>query len=187
MEKRKVEFELLESMLGTVPKNKQLYQDWIASKAENGVEDEVATVVDGEKGLTGFHQDDVGIYVMDYFIKGFFKSTANAYKEILKVKNMASKMTNFMFIFPRMICIGDKPDGILERPLRAQTAQGPRVTLASSEYVDAGTRFSFFIGLIPHKEITWDRIEAIMDFGAEGIGLGQWRNASHGRFKWSWS
>lgn len=185
MEKRTVEFTLTSPMLGTVPKNKELYTDWIAAQSPD-LGEELETVVDGEKGMTGFHQDENGIYVMDYFIKGYFKSTGNAYKEILKIKNLQSKITNFLFIYPRRILLKNKPDGVIERPLRAMTAQGPRVSLAKSEFVGEGTRFQFVIGLLPHGEISWKKVEAVMDFGSECIGLGQWRNAGNGQFTWKW-
>ena len=189
-EKKEVEFTLVEDMLGTIPRNKELYREWIATKNPDPIDvtaEELETVIDGEKGLTGFHTiPEDGIYIMDYFVKGYFKSTGNTYKEILGIKNLSSKLTNFIFIYPRLIRISAHSDGTIERPLRAMTPQGPRVALAQSEFVRAGTSFRCKIGLYPHKEITWKKIEAIMDFGEEGIGFGQWRNAGYGRFTWKW-
>jgi hypothetical protein len=77
----------------------------------------------------------------------------------------------------------EKPDGRLERPLRANTPQGPRVSLVSSDYVDAGVEFEITITLLPHKELKWKIVEQLLDYG-KLKGLGQWRNGGWGRFEW---
>ena len=69
--------------------------------------------------------------------------------------------------------------GRLERPLRASTAQGERVCLASSETVPEGTTQEFDIvvmrdALLPYV-IEW------LKYG-EMRGMGQWRNSGCGRF-----
>ena len=116
-------------------------------------------------------------------IKGFLKNSGNVQKEIMKVKALRSKLDDVCFVFPRRISLGQAtPDGMIERPLRAMTMQGPRVTLARSDYVSAGKVLDFEIGLMPHKEITWALIDSLLEYG-QVMGLGQFRNGGYGRFE----
>ena len=81
---------------------------------------------------------------------------------------------------PRMIPIhvnGDITE--CQRPLRAQTAQGERVSLANSEQIPAGSTCEFEIVLLDdsHEKVVLEWL----DYGALR-GIGQWRNSSKGRF-----
>lgn len=182
-----VEIELLTEMLGTVPKNKDVYRDYIESKrpVESGkIEDETETVGQlEEKGWTGFHSDEKGLFVYDYFIKGFFKNAANVLKESFKITAFRSKLNDYLFISPRRVYLGLKePAGVIERPLRGQTAQGPRIALARSDFVPAGTKISFRLEVIENKKFKTDHVKELMDYGRY-LGLGQFRNGSYGRFE----
>ena len=182
MEELKYRITLIEKMLGTVPKNKEVFSRYIAS--ERTGPEEIANVPEGEEsGYTGFFTKPDGIHLYDYHIKGFLKEAGNVLKESLKLKNLKSKLDNFVFVFPREIFLKGKPDGVLERPLRVMTMHGFRVSLAKSDYVDAGLSFEITIKLLPHKEISREVIETLLDYGALK-GLGQWRNGSWGRFAW---
>ena len=84
-----------------------------------------------------------------------------------------------MFILERDIPLFDADgnrikniDGHLERPLRAETMQGPRVSLAKSEYLNEGWNFTATI-----------RVKQMLDYGALK-GLLQWRNAGYGSFEY---
>ena len=74
-------------------------------------------------------------------------------------------------------------EGIVEcqRPLRASTPQGERVSLAMSEEILAGATLTFDI-------ILWsdDHEAAVREWLDYGIfsGIGQWRNSGKGRFVW---
>lgn len=70
----------------------------------------------------------------------------------------------------------------LTRPLRADTAQGPRVALATSEMVPAGTEFYLTIRLLnpEHKEALLE----CLDF-KEGVGMCQWRGGGKGTLIWT--
>lgn len=70
--------------------------------------------------------------------------------------------------------------GVLERPLRAATAQGERVTLARSDTVPAGSTLVFTINVLGGS-ISEELLREWLDYG-ENRGLGQWRNAGYGRF-----
>jgi hypothetical protein len=165
-----------------------VYSDYIETKKPEGLRDEleVETVIENleHKGWTGFHQDDTGLFVYDYFIKGFLKNAGNILKDGLEVKALKSKLSDFLFVFPRKIYLGgkDRADGIIERPLRAQTAQGPRVTLARSDKLDEGTEISFEIRFLPHPAINDKLIKELLEYG-QYQGLGQFRNGGYGRFE----
>jgi hypothetical protein len=192
-----VTFELIEPMLGTVPKDPDVYTRYIAQKKDrNGnllipdekmIAEEVSTVPDPadeleKSGWTGFHQDQNGLFLYNYVVLGFLKEAGNVLKEQLKIKNLKSKIDQFVFVEPRRIYLGkDKPDGYIERPLRAMTMQGPRVTVVRSDYVDAGTRFTAQILVLDNKEINGEVLREILSYG-RFRGLGQFRNGSYGRF-----
>lgn len=183
MEKREISIELITDLLGTVPKSKEIYTDFIATKNPGGIDpSEFQTVEEIEaKGWTGFHSDENGIFVYDYFIKGFLKNAGNVLKDIVKIKALRSKITDYVFVFPRKIYVKKDVDGVLERPLRAQTMQGPRVSLAKSDFIKAGNHITFTIVLLSHKEITWEIIDELLKYG-ELQGLGQNRGGGYGRF-----
>lgn len=214
MDKWRVTLELTEKMLGTVPKNKDVYTNFIQNKALDRVEppmvpaaitaQEVETVVQETEGAgwTGFHQNERGLLVYDYFIKGFIKNAANILKSdmgkfCLKKSeggfaNFKSHINNYVFVRPREIYITDQrklqlltePDGVLERPLRAMTAQGPRVALVKSDYVEAGRTMGFEIWLAdghPFQHVD-EMLGRLLAYG-ELQGLGQWRNGSFGTFR----
>jgi hypothetical protein len=183
----KIKITLTEDMLGTVPKDKAIYTTYIGGLKPPGtpsLENELEDVVEAEeKGWTGFHRDGNGLFVLDYYIKGFLKHSANVQKETLGIKALRSKITDFVFVFPRKVYLGKKePDGVFERPRQGMTPQGPKTSLARSDYVAAGTKFAFELRFFPpHKEITRKVIESILEYGAY-MGFGQFRNGSFGRF-----
>ena len=92
-----------------------------------------------------------------------------------------------IFAYPRQINFlrdGEKmkdTDGVLERPLRAETPKGPRVALAKSDKVDAGTELQFELGVIDEKLVPKAMLVALLKYGAHK-GLGQFRNGGYGRF-----
>lgn len=185
--KIEVKLRLTEPMLGTVPKNPTVYATYIESKKPESItEDEAASVEKiEEKGWTGFHHDETTgeIFIYDYMIRGFLKNAALVLKDVHKVKAPKSKIDNLVFVLPRRIMLGKThPDGVVERPLRAMTMQGPRVTLARSDYLNAGLEISFTITLLSSPDVTPKFIEKLFEYGAL-CGLGQFRNGSYGRFE----
>lgn len=182
----KLKITLTEPMLGTIPKDKELYTRFIASNLEaSKKEEETSTIQElEEKGFTGFHTDEKGLFIYDYLFKGFLKEAANVLKDELKIKNARSKLDNYVFVFPRRIHLNKKePDGVLERSLRVMTMQGPRTCLARSEMVNEGLSFNIEIKLLPNKDVKLEHISQLLDYG-ELKGLGQFRNGSYGRFKY---
>lgn len=198
LEKRQYRIRLLTDMLGTVPKSPEIYKDYIETKKPVTVEeDEYLTVEKIEdKGWTGFHSDDRGLFIYDYMIRGMLKNAGEVLQQGIevekekkgvvskeKLRGIRGKIDKYVFISPRRIYLGKRePDGYVERPLRAMTMQGPRVSLARSDYVKEGLEIEFEIELIKNKEITWDIIEMLLSYG-KYCGLGQFRNGSYGRFE----
>lgn len=201
-----VELTLTEPLLGTMPLKKEIFSNFIESKkaervlppGETAASVELETLpVDEELGVTSFHKNEKGVILYDYVIKGFMKNAANTMKDSLGVLALKSKINDFVFVFPRMInilaedgSVVAKPDGTLERPLRAMTAQGPRVALAKSDLVNAGRKLTFELALIPGHPFTTKKkgsdpetiLKTCLEYG-RFMGLGQWRNGSYGRFE----
>ena len=205
MKKIKVKLTLMEGMLGTSPANEDVYREFIGSKAEDAatVEDEVAALgVDAvvEKGRTIFPRMEDGTpFLYDYQIKGFFKDACQMLSRLTgkdpetgkkkKAVNESGKITAYkkvidglIFPQPRKIpIVFDGEIGDCQRPLRAQTAQGERVSLASSDEIPAGATLTFNILCLDENHIP--AVKEWLDYGALR-GLGQWRNSGKGRFTW---
>jgi hypothetical protein len=76
-----------------------------------------------------------------------------------------------------------KADEIFSRPLRAQTMQGPRVTIASSEQVNTPCQVKFIVEVLPggtEEGINGDVLKKWFSY-SEYQGFGQFRNGSYGR------
>ena len=181
-------------LLGTVPKDKEVYAQHILNKAREidpeVAENELETVQEvEEKGWTGFHKDEQGLFIYSYMIKGFLKSaceTCMATGEIKKITAYKKWFDHLVFIEPERLYLGVKePDSVEERPLRAMTAKGPRVTLARSDSIRAGRMIKCKIDLLKNtKGITMDVIKKCLAYGFY-VGLGQWRGSGgFGQFTW---
>lgn len=200
-----------DKLLGTVAYNKEVYSTFVQAKArEVGVPEEqlAEEVLDvkniEEKGWTGFFQDETGIYISSHMVKGFLKNASLVIKDQTKVKNAKSKVNNFVFLKEKKLYlmrekisgeteighkrydILSKSDGVLERPLQAMTLQGPRVSLAKSDYVDEGTCVVCTLRLLQNPEISEKLIREFLDYG-QFLGLGQWRNSGKGQFEYELS
>ena len=198
-----IHVKFIEGVLGTASNDKEIYSNFIASKAPDAstVEDEVAAVgvtdvVD--KGTTVFPKLPDGTpFTYDYQWKGFFKDTCGMLSKLTakdpetgkkgKAVNESSKIAAYkkvidglIFVQPRKIpIIFDGKIGIYQRPLRAQTAQGERIALASSEEISAGAEVDFKVICMSEEHV-----KAVIEWLEYGYwrGFGQWRNSSKGRF-----
>lgn len=205
MKKLKVRITFADELLGTMSNNKEVYREFIASKSPdaNTIEDEVAAVGEDsvfEKGMTVFPRLEDGTpFLYDYQWKGYFKDTCGILNRLTKkdpetgkkirggAVNESGKLTAFkkiidglIFVQPRKIPLNmSGPMGICQRPLRAATAQGERISLAASETVPEGTTCEFDIICVDESldaaVIEW------LDYGVLR-GTGQWRNSGKGRF-----
>lgn len=176
-------------VLGSQP-TKNVASEFLAKKAgmEEIPSDELETLPEVlERGTTVFHRSSKGKFLFyDYQFKGFLKEVGRLFNGLGEVKALRSKIDNYVFVEPRQIPL-HVPDGAeleyLERPLRAETAQGPRVTLARSEMLPVGTWFEIYLDVYTQVPITESMLREMLDYG-QRKGIGQWRNGSYGRFRY---
>lgn len=197
----KVKITFLEPVLGTWPSNQNVARDFIASKSPDAatIEDEVAALgadAVADKGMTVFPRNENGEPVLyDYQIKGFFKDSCGMLARVggktetgkKRAVNESGKLSAYKkvidgLIFPQPRMFPIKVNGKIgdcQRPLRAQTAQGERVSLANSEEIPAGSTCEFEILLM--DESLENAVLEWLDYGVLR-GIGQWRNSGKGRF-----
>lgn len=204
MKKLHVRLTFTEPVLGTWPSNQNIAREFIASKSPDAasIEDEVAALgadAVADKGMTVFPRDAEGRPVLyDYQVKGFFKDSCGmlariggktetgkkrAVNESGKISAYKKVIDGLVFVSPRMIPI--EVNGAVwdcQRPLRAQTAQGERVSLANSEEIPAGSRCEFDVLCMDDSHEA--AVREWMDYGALR-GIGQWRNSGKGRFTYT--
>lgn len=187
--KVKVTFD--EEVLGTASANPDIHREYIASNGPSAmtIQEEVeaiGTEETFEKSMTVFPRNKEGKPIIwDYQWKGFLKDAFGSLKKIPgtecgKIKAYKKEIDGLIFVSPRMIPFKLSGDmDICQRPLRAQTAQGERVALASSETVPEGSSVEFEIKCLLDTHVP-AVIEAL-EYGAMR-GFGQWRNSGKGRF-----
>lgn len=190
MKELNVRITLTEQMLGMASADPEIYDNFIASKAPNEdmESEEVNAIPTDDKGMTVFPRDQDGDPCMwDYQMKGFFKDAAGMLRRVNGTKSKEMKaykkiIDGLIFVKPRMIkihCAG--PMGTCQRPLRAQTLQGERIALASSETVPAGSTIE--LKILCHCDNDIEAVKEWLNYG-EMRGLGQWRNSGMGTFTW---
>ena len=180
-----------EPILGTQPQ-KDVATEYTQNKArEKGlpVEDELETLPEMlDKGTTAFHKLDGQPIYYDYHLKGFLKEAGSVLNGTHGVRALRSKVDNTVFVQPRRIPL-HLPEGgeisFLERPLRAQTMQGPRVSLARSEVLPVATWLEATVQVIAGP-ISESILRELLDYG-HFKGFGQWRNGGYGRFTYELS
>lgn len=192
----KLDVEFLTPILGSQPSNKALASEFIAKRKgldslpEN--QDELLPEA-VEKGTTVFYRtDESGEHcaLLNYQVLGFLKASAQVQNGRVEggVKALKSKVENNIFISPRLIPLVMPADGemdYLERPLRAETMQGPRVTLARSEMLPEGTKFSCGVEILDGGQIKEEILRDLLDYGYYR-GLGQWHNSgAYGTFRYT--
>lgn len=135
----------------------------------------------------------------DHMISGFLKAAAEAIGRTLPTKKgeMLHSISYTQSIINQHFRCDDpflpinkdvvrKEDGqswFFQRPLRAMTAQGPRVTLAKSEVVEKGAVIEFTFFVLQDSPLTEKILRTLFSYG-QMVGLGQWRNGGHGLFKY---
>lgn len=199
MKTMNVRITLTEEALGTASGNPELHETYIASKADDSGKarnarikkeiDALGTEEVVEKGMTIFPTDGKAHPIFwDYQVRGYLKEAIGVLKKVpgsacTSIKAYKKLVDNYIFVSPRQIVIDTKgqPMGECQRPLRAMTMQGERVSIAHSETVPAGSTIEFKISLLdPSVE---KAVKEALDYGTLK-GLGQWRNSGKGRFVW---
>lgn len=193
MKQMKVRLTLVEELLGTASSNPKIHEEFIASNAPDAPsrEEEIAAMgveAVAEKGRTVFPRDEKGHpFLWDYQIRGFFKESCSFMRKIpnsasSKIKAYKKEIDGLIFVEERRIpLVLSGPIGDCQRPLRAQTLQGERVALASSETAPAGTVLEFTITCMIDGDM--DAVKEWLTYGRRH-GLGQWRNGGKGAFRW---
>lgn len=195
----KIRITLTEEVLGSSPSNEELLAAYIASKAPT--DDLTAQEVDNikaqaaEERTTIFPKTADGTpFIYDYQIKGMFKDSCKALatagkagypggKHCAALKAYKKAIDGLIFVSPREIPynLHGLKMGFCDRPLRAQTPMGERVSIAKSETVPAGSTIEFEVTCLDTK--LEDVVRECFDYGTLR-GLGQWRNSGKGRFTW---
>lgn len=191
----KVRLTFVSDILGTAPNNPQIYEEFIYKKDPeseiNTLDDEIETlgadaVID--KGMTVFHKDADGPFLYDYAIRGFIKESImhlrNAGNPVAKkLTAYKKKIDGLVHVYPNHIHFkGVTNISVAQRPLRAQTMQGERITLSCSEEIAAGAKISFLIKL--ENDDLEPAVRAALDHGLS-VGIGQWRGSGgKGKFYW---
>ena len=193
MKKMRVRVTLTEEMLGTASNNPNIHSEFIASKAPDAQSraEEIASIgaeAEMEKAMTVFPRNEKGEpIVWDYQLKGFMKDACGMLrkikdKESSKLKAYKKEIDGLIFVEERQIPIVLAGDiGDCQRPLRAQTMKGERVTLANSETIPAGSTLEFTVVCFDDKDMKL--VCEWLDYGV-WRGLGQWRNSGKGKFTW---
>lgn len=187
----------LTSILGSQPSSETIRTNFLLAKhPEVDASGEIVPAETEENGQTVFYRDENdNLVLLDYQVKGYFKAAMTALKADLGIGMPAKKNDQFLFVEPRCIplmrngkTIQDE-DEILERPLRGQTMQGERISLASSEMVSTPWQIDVAITVLKNiataksAALTFDAVEKALDYGRFS-GIGQWRNGGYGRFTW---
>ena len=188
-----------ERLLGTMPRDPSILSTYLQSKAHPPLSDErrqeeVDTLPGTEEETrgTGFPFDDRGLFLWDYHLRGYLKEAARVLRLSVPGRRKAEValtdrlLEQYVYVFPRRLHlmregqIVKEPDGVFERPLRAMTAQGPRVSIAVSEYLDPPLYLEARIFVL-RGPISVELSQALLPYG-QLTGLGQWRTGGNGRF-----
>jgi len=200
IKKYHVKVSFITPMLGTVPKNRELYTDFIKSKAPEDMdtEDEASTAPDAEELLsvvgTTFHMLNGHPIIYDYLVKGHFKAACSSLRRNSKSKSAGLKahkkiIDQLVMVYPRQIPIhlnGDlisgKDLGIIERSLRVSGPKGERTCLSKSDFVPVGSSVEYEIKVL--GGVTDELLKEWLWYG-QFSGYGQWRSGSYGRFEYT--
>jgi hypothetical protein len=190
----KVKLAFTEDVLGSVPKNAEIYKNYIESNKPPEQQEEEYKSIESveERGWTTFRCDERGYFTYDYTIKGMFKELSHhlQVKGSIDIKGVKARISQFLFVYPRRIAFlnakGKPIDKntkleVLERPLRVLGPMGERTCLARSDILPAGTQIEFEIVNEFPSLLTEDYLNKVLARG-ERLGWGQWRGSGAGRF-----
>ena len=191
--KMKVRLTLTDEALGMMPSDKDLHETYIASNAPDAPSlreeiDAIGLEEVIERSKTVFPKLPDGTpFFWDYQLRGFFKDSIGLLRRVKTTKS--AKLTSYKKVVDGLLFVDERkvpihlsgPMGDCQRPLRADTPQGPRTAIAHSETVPEGSTCEFTINMLD------DSLEPVvrecLSYGALH-GLAQWRNSGKGRFTW---
>lgn len=183
----------------------KLLQSWVEKmkKHSDKTEDEIKAELLSSP-MTVFSRTKEGNpYINSYMIKGMLKENSDNLRKTLaltkghalnpQLKGIKNNMTKYAHVFVNEDMTGksvllhdmDGNDignvqGELQRPLRVDTMQGPRVALAISENIPVTSQIEFNIFYM--RPVTKEILIETLNLGLFN-GIGQWRNSGeHGNF-----
>ena len=201
-----IKLRFTDPILGMSPSEPEIYTKFIAAKkptADFDVQDELDAIdqeSDSVNNITVFPRDSSGTpCFFDYQIRGFFKDACKLLSHVKGVdeatgkrskkqaSTLSGKLTAYqkvidgnIFVYPRKIPIHFEGGvALCQRPLRAMTAKGERVSLACSEQINEGAWIEFDVTL--YNDLDLDVLAEWLTYGRDH-GMGQWRNSGKGRF-----
>lgn len=184
-----VKITFTREVLGSQP-DAATWKAYIASKSADAekikAQEEALSAEELEnKGTTTFYRFEEKPALADYQIKGFFKEACSIMSKIPESKSKELKAFRKMIdgavmVYPEFIPMTGELSQVA-RPLRAQTAQGERVSLVNSEAMTRGTTCEFEVVCLDPKLEKY--VTEWLDYG-KYKGLGQWRNSGKGRFEY---
>ena len=121
--------------------------------------------------------------VLDELIASGYKPPKKAEKPLSAgIKNFKQRIDGAVMIYPHWVKIHTNDDiDVYQRPLRADTPQGPRVALSASEAIQHGSWCRINIKVNIDENL--DTVREWLNYGY-AHGTGQWRNSGCGRFLW---
>lgn len=193
--------QFIEEALGTLPDERDVLKDFVQPHDDSVPKETLMDELDAVE-IRDTSEDDADLakvtvfprfengepFSYDYQWKGFFKDSCGMLRDIKGMKSSAlkaykKKIDGQVIVEPRKIPFfmpeGSKM-GISQRPLRASTAQGERIAIATSETIPEGTKV-FFRVIVFKKEF----VPMVKEWLLYGVRRGtfQWRNSGKGRFK----
>lgn len=196
--KMRVALMFTEAVLGTLPNSETIAREFLEMDETETKFLPSETDDNVDRGTTVFPKTEDGTpFFFDYQLKGYFKEKCSFLRSVdgkddessAGGSNLSSKFTAFKKKIDGLFFIEDRINPIIlapgteigycERPLRAETAKGPRVSLARSEEIPAGATCVFTVVVFNKKHI--DLVKEWLEFGIQH-GTGQWRNSGKGRF-----
>lgn len=192
----------LETILG-YELDAQTRADVVAGKLDP-LRESLKTLQEKGPGTTVFfwNKEKSRPMIGDHMIYGFMKAAAEAIGRCSKEKGRGKILESIGYtqsIINQHVRLAERyitfdadivraEDGTpqyLQRSLRAETAQGPRITLAKSEIVPEGAKLEFTMRVMDGSPIDDIKVlKRIFDYG-DFVGLGQWRSAGHGMFNYT--
>ena len=185
----KVEVELTSPMLGTTPKNPEIYKNFIESKkpaTTTESESDLIEIAEG-KGWTGFQKDDTGLFLYDYMMKGFLKGAANAVRENQSLNAVRKHVVDFINIEPRRIYFTPnitEPHGTIEQAITGWTPTGKITALQRCDVINEGAKFTCTLKVLKNKVVDENILKDLLSYG-EWQGLLKFRQGGFGKFKYT--
>src|SRR5947209_6224417 len=181
----------IDRLTAGIPSNRKLLQAWAeaneapkSSVLGGGTEDQEAMLERLDPTETHsviFYRDLDGRPCYESrCMKAAFKEGANVMKEMLKIKNLRSKLEERVFVWPRLVPIKSKVQQD-ERPISVMTAQGPRTSIKRYEYAD-DVELTFTVKVLKDGLITEPLLRSILAY-LEDNGLGSDRSQGSGTFQ----